>query len=377
MAPQYRWALLASLAATFSPSLSQARLGEDAKADWSAKSAAQYLDGRAEWWLGWSRASRGQGTVCVSCHTAVPFALARSTLSERLGEMTLSAPEQRLIDNVKKRVLNWDQIVADSNDDKDPFVSFYPGDKKPSALGTEAVLSALVLVSADPGRVDGSMNNATKMALNHLWEQQQANGAWLWLEFATNPWEKDGAYYGASLAALAVGRAGKTYNDRPELRAKIANLKKYLQTQSANESLHNRLMGLWAASALPDTLSEPDKKQLMAEVLKLQEADGGWSLPRLGKKASGPGDWKTHGAYPEGTVSDGYATGLVVLALKRAGMPSDDPALNKATAWLASHQKDGTWPINYPNKPRDPQSEIGKLMRDASTAFSIMALADK
>ena len=75
-------------------------------------------------------------------------------------------------------------------------------------------------------------------------------------------------------------------------------------------------------------------------------------------------------------VSDGYATGLVVLALKAAGVAADNPKLQKAIRWLVANQKEGAWPANYLNKQRDPQENLGKFMRDAATAFAIMALTE-
>jgi hypothetical protein len=127
---------------------------------------------------------------------------------------------------------------------------------------------------------------------------------------------------------------------------------------------------------LPGVLAEEDGKKLIAEVLAVQEADGGWSLSKLGKKATGGGNWPAHGVYPEGAVSDGYATGLVVLALKRAGVTADNPQLKKAVSWLGASQQEGTWPAQYPNRPRDPQTNVGRFMRDAATAFAVLALTE-
>src|SRR5205823_1261510 len=160
----------------------------------------------------------------------------------------------------------------------------YPKDRKPSALGTEAVLNALILVNYDVYRAKGVLSAPTRKALGHLWRQQKENGAWLWLDFGLNPWEKDGGYYGASLAAVAVGMAGTNYYDQAEVQAKVAALKKYLKTQSADQPLHHRVVSLWASSRLPGILTEQDRKKLIEELLSAQEADGGWSLPRLGKK---------------------------------------------------------------------------------------------
>jgi squalene-hopene/tetraprenyl-beta-curcumene cyclase len=368
--------LLSSFVLLAALPVSNAQGGEAAAPAWNPRATAKYLDGRADWWLGWSGAARGQGTACLSCHTAMPFALARPALGEHLGEKEASPAEKRLLASLKKRVDNWDRIVADSSSDKNPFLPFYAKHMKPPSLGTESVLNALVLVNHDARRGSGSLGAETRKALTHLWEQQQENGAWRWLDFGLNPWEKDGGYYGASLAAVAVGTAGKSYYTRPDVQPKVAALKKFLQTQSSGQPLHHRVVSLWASSRLPGALTDQDKKKLVDEVLGAQEADGGWSLSKLGMKRTGKGDWKAHGVYPEGEASDGYATGLVVLALKRAPLAADDPKLHKGIAWLVTRQKEGTWPASYLNKQRDPQSNPGKFMRDAATAFAVLALTE-
>ncbi len=354
----------------------QARGGDAVAPAWSPEAAANYLDGRAAWWRTWSGSARGQGTVCLSCHTALPIALARPALAERLGETAAGAAEKSLLDSLKKRVESWDRITAETASGTDPFVPFYPKARRLSALGTESVLNALVLVNEDARRAHGVLGALARQALDHLWGQQQANGAWLWLDFGLNPWEKDGAYYGAALAAVAVGTAGPGYYEQANVRPKVAALTNYLRTQAAGQPLHHRAVALWASSRLPGVLAEDARGQLVEELLNAQEADGGWSLPKLGARAAGAGDWRSHGADPGGSVSDGYATGLAVLALKRAGVPPDHPKLRRGLDWLAANQRDGTWPLNYPNKKRDPQENIGKFMRDAATAFAVLALTE-
>lgn len=349
---------------------------QEGPSSWSPKAAAKFLDDRAEHWLTWSGANRGQGTVCTSCHTTLPYALARPALGDKLGEASASMVEQQLIDNIKKRVQNWDKIVADATE-KSPFAAYYSGDRKPSALGTESVINAVVLVNHDVRWAKGRLSEPTKKALGHLWEQQQPNGAWLWLDFGLRPWEQmDSDYFGAALAALAVGTSGEAYQAQADVQPKVAALKIYLKKEFPSRPLHHRVMGLWASSQLPGILDDADKKQLIAELLKTQEADGGWSLAKLGQTSAGKDDWKTHGTHPEKAVSDGYATGLVVLALKRAGIGAENPNLKKALAWLVTHEKDGTWPTNYPNRPRDPQNNVGMFMRTAATAFAILALTE-
>src|SRR5262249_11203238 len=153
--------------------------------------------------------------------------------------------------------------------------------------------NALVLANYDTTRAKGVLSAPTRKALGHLWQQQKENGAWLWLDFGLNPWENAGEYYGASLAAVAVGMAGKDYYDQANVRANVAALKKYLKTQSANQPLHHRAVALWASSRLPGILTEQERKELIEELLGAQEANGGWSLPRLGQKASGKSNWKS------------------------------------------------------------------------------------
>src|SRR3954463_10992617 len=77
---------------------------------WNARAAAAYLDSREAWWLTWPTASRDHETSCVSCHTALPYALARPALREALAEERVVDPERRLVENVVKRVQLWREV---------------------------------------------------------------------------------------------------------------------------------------------------------------------------------------------------------------------------------------------------------------------------
>src|SRR5262245_14307719 len=78
--------------------------GKEILPPWSPQAAASYLDGRQNWWVTWPNAARDHETFCVSCHTTVPYALARPILRTTLGERDLSAAERGLLANVTKRV---------------------------------------------------------------------------------------------------------------------------------------------------------------------------------------------------------------------------------------------------------------------------------
>src|SRR5213593_3787571 len=126
----------ALLAACSSP---EARVG----GTWSSKAAAAYLDQRADWWMGWPGAARDHGTFCVSCHTAVPYALSRPALRVPLADGAPSTNERRLLDNVTKRV-RLGKEAGPYYGDPDRA-----GDKAVESRGTEAVLNALILASHD------------------------------------------------------------------------------------------------------------------------------------------------------------------------------------------------------------------------------------
>ena len=90
-------------------------------------------------------------------------------------------------------------------------------------------------------------SDATKQAFDNLWKvQTQAGGdkgAWDWLDFGLEPWESKGArYYGAALAAIAVGSAPGYYKATADtvLDGKVEMLRVYLKGKFADQNLHNR-----------------------------------------------------------------------------------------------------------------------------------------
>lgn len=123
----------------------------------------------------------------MSCHTAVPYALARSALRRVLAEQAPSANERKLLDNVTKRVRLWKQVAPFYSDaDRGAY-------KTVESRGTESVLNALILASHDAQ--SGQLSTDTLTALDNMWGEQQATGnnkgAWFWLRFNNEPWEAD------------------------------------------------------------------------------------------------------------------------------------------------------------------------------------------
>jgi hypothetical protein len=130
-----------------------------------------------------------------------------------MAEQAPSPNEQRLLDNVTKRVRLWKDVEPFCKDaDRGPYKSVESRD-------TESVLNALILSSRDAQ--SGQLSNDTQMAFQIMWDEQQTageqKGAWLWLRFKNEPWEADDPdYFGATLAAVAIGIAPGNYRATPE-----------------------------------------------------------------------------------------------------------------------------------------------------------------
>ncbi len=342
---------------------------------WDQKAAAAYLDQRAGWWMGWQRAQRDHDTFCVSCHTAVPYAMSRPSLRAALGEQGPSANERKLLDNVAKRVRLWKE-VAPFYTDADRGVY-----KSVESRGTESVLNALILASNDASNVapGGHLRDDTRAAFENMWAEQQTTGeqkgAWLWLRFKNEPWEADDSdFYGATLAAIAVGTAPENYRANPAIQTNLKMLSEYLNRESAAQTLSNRAVLLWASAKVPGLIEAERQKAIINELLSKQQPDGGWSLTSMA------GSWKRHDGTPQEALSDGYATGLIVFALQQAGVSRENAQLQKGLAWLTANQNhaDGYW-LAYSlnnNEEHHISPDTARFMKDAATAYAVLALSE-
>lgn len=336
------------------------------QASWDMRAAATYLDGRQAWWSSWQTAARDHQTACVSCHTALPYALSRSALGAANHETDTPPAQRRLLDDVIKRVRLWKEVEP-----------FYPDQtrglpKTSESRGTESVLNAVILATRDAAA--GQPSDDARLAFDNLWALQfrsgDLNGGWAWLNFHNEPWEaNESPYFGAALAAIAVGREPGGYAASADNQERIKRLREYLRKGMATQSLFNRAMLLWASSGIPDLLSAEERKTIVDAACDRQGADGGWSLSSLGQ-------WKRSDNTPVDSASDGYATGLIAYALQRAGVPSSETHVSRALGWLVQHQDraSGMWTASSLNKQRDPKTDIGKFMSDAATAYSVLAL---
>src|SRR3712207_3525836 len=74
-------------------------------ADWNVQGAADYLDQRQEAWFTWPAANEDKDGPCLSCHTGLPYLLARPGLRHALGERAPTKHEVGLLDAVRRRIL--------------------------------------------------------------------------------------------------------------------------------------------------------------------------------------------------------------------------------------------------------------------------------
>lgn len=358
----------------------------DAVSGWDPAAAARYLDARMDLW--WTKAktlkSGDTETKCLSCHTAIPYALARPALRRAMGVTAATAHETRIVDTVRVRLAHLDQ--------QQPFYD-HTEDKKVESRGVEAVISALIMTSHDAEAGATAPSAETRQAVARLWTVQRADGAWDWLNFGLEPYESsDAVFHGATVAALAAGSATGAVASRDA--AGVAGLEKlrgYLRANQGSQRLFNRTWALLASSRLTGVLTSTERDAIVSRLAQAQRADGGWSLADLGEwrwsKASGP-------YAPPGTTdaalvasSDAYATGLVVYALKQAGVKATSPSVQKGLAWLRTAQqaaRDGDsawapWRAHSLNFDREHGGEKGEpwrrmFMSDLATAFAALAL---
>ncbi len=350
--------------------------GGSYSATWSPQAAADYLDRREVWWQGWPVAQRDRGTICISCHTVVPYATMRSALSRQLRETEMPATEHILMGSVEKRVALWSKVA--------PFYAdtTVGPSKGAESRATEAVLNAIILLAYDAQ--EGHLRSITRIALEEAWQLQEKAGenagGWKWLDFHLAPWESaESAYQGATWLMLQVENAPDEYARQPQVQDNLEQVKQYLRKYYVVQPVINQIYILWLSSKVSGLLTSAEQNTLLDLIQQQQQPDGGWILSSLDLRNPADSDqWqhtKENIQKKKLAESDGYATALVVLALEESGACHRDPTLPRGLEWLKRHQQsDGSWRTDSLNARRDPQSDIGRFMSDAATAYAVLAL---
>ncbi len=315
---------------------------------WNPKQAAAYLDGRAEWWSTWPNAARDHETFCVSCHTAAPYAIGRPALRAMLKESGPSAQERRLHENVARRVKLWNEVA--------PFYADQTRGipKTSESRGTEAVLNALVLSTRDAET--GTLSADTRAAFANMWGLQMLTGdlkgGWAWLNFHYEPWEAPASpYFGASLAAIAIGTAPGGYAASAEAKDGVARLRDYLGKGVARQSLFNQLMIMWASARLDGVIAAGPTRD---------HRQGGAVSPASGRRLE-PADSRRVEA--RGRHGHRHARGWVCHRADGAGASAEwsrrGGRRNRSSTGLAAQQSGSRdWPLDRRVPEQESRSEL-------------------
>jgi squalene-hopene/tetraprenyl-beta-curcumene cyclase len=296
--------------------------------EYSPAKAAEYLDAVG---IGWTRERK-----CVTCHTNMPYLTARPLLK---GD-------------------EWKEVRTFLEKD----VEKWSNGGKPR--GDAYVVATAFALAFNDAQQTQKLHDATKAALDRMWTVQKDHGAWNWLKCDWPPLEHDD-YYGAVLAALAVGYAPGEYAKSDSAKAGVEKLRAYLKKTPAPD-LHHAAMLLWASTKLDGILKADDRELIMLGLVGLQRADGGWSLPSLGRYKRRDKDKTPNDPNAE---SDGYGTGFVTYVLLQAGLKPTSGEVAKGLKWLKANQREsGRWYTRSLNNDAD------HYIANAGTAFAVLAL---
>jgi ankyrin repeat protein len=243
--------------------------------------------------------------ACFSCHHN-----ALSILTLRLAESRgfnvdqkiLSAVEQKTFRELRNPSALDDAVQAASLSDPTPNESLLLMAAHASGLARDTVTSLI----------------AQRMA---KWQRENH---WVTSDFRP---PHSSSSFTATATAVAALRYYMPNELSTEREAVIHHARQWLSATrpASTEDASFRLMGLaWTGA---DAASS-EIAQATRDLLAMQKSDGGW--PQL-----------------SGYESDAYSTGEAVYALREAGVPVTDRAIQKGIQFLRSSQaKDGTWHVH-------------------------------
>ena len=303
---------------------------EPIREQFSAAKAAEFLDANAH----------ADEEQCFACHATYAYLMARPKL-------TLPSSTHRET-----------RLALELSVDKLPTAT--PAGTNPPPLRiADAVMTAAALALHDASTT-GTLHPQTRKALDRMWDLQRDEGHWDWSKANEAPSAIDD-HFGVTMAAFATGIAPDDYASTPQARQGLEKIRAYVRSHPPT-TIHQRAMLLLASTAC-GLLTDDQLRQTVAELFALQHLDGGWAMASLA-------DWKRKDGTPlRPDVSDGYGTGFVLYVLRSGGTAAADPRLQKAVAWLKSHQREsGGW---FTRSPRNRDELSGYV----GTVYAILALS--
>jgi len=302
------------------------RPDEPLRDEFSMDAAVRFLDAAA---LNWQKERK-----CFACHSDYAFLFTRP-------------------------VVSWKAPAHDEIRSKLEHLAEHPRDVKYRV--TEAVMAASILAQND-ALTTGKLHPTTRKALDRMWTMQREDGGFDWMKYNQPPSEIDD-HYGVTMAAIGVGAAPGGYAETPAAKAGLDKIRRYFRGNPPAH-LHHRAMKLLASLDVDGIMTEPERRQVVEDLFALQKPGGGWGVVTMGR-------WeRSDGKPPDMQSSDGYGTGFAIHVLRQAGVPADDPRIQKGIAWLKTHQRaSGRW------FTRSMWKDRRHYITHAGTAYAILALA--
>ena len=239
-----------------------------APSSWNQEAAAHYLDSRQGWWEGWSEiAARSWDCLCLLPHRSPLMHLLAAGIAHRSGR-TLP---------YEYRTSDACQCDQTRHTLKGGRTCLYRCQARASQVsrGARHRVGSNALVLANYNAQQGHLKDITRQAFDAAWALQLKTGdnagAWTWLNFHNSPWEADESqYFGATLAAIAVGVAPDHYAKDHQIQANLKLLRSYLRSQYQTQPLINQVVLLVGAS---------HRSRGFSKRTKALRADGGTVRP--------------------------------------------------------------------------------------------------
>ena len=320
---------------------------DEPKIPFAPRLAVDYMEQGA---LAWSAEGK-----CVACHSNGTYMVVRPLMTPELG-----APQQAMHDYWVSELK-----VALASDAKKRNGSFD---------GTQAVYLAAGLAIWD-ANVLHHLSPETEQALDLMFQFQRPAGDW-YIEDDNNPPFESSPFQVATVAARAIANAPGwlARQHGTALGAHVDLLKRYLRAPQKMQGDYDRTDLLWTASEYPGLLDASEQRELKQMIFAHQQFDGGWSV----RSFASPEEWgkgnraaKLRSELEFGlTQSDGHMTGLAIIALRKAGVPSSDPRIQRGVQWLLSNQRaSGRWWTRSLNR------DGWQFISYSGTAYPMLALA--
>lgn len=316
------------------------------KIPFTPKLALDYMEQGAEAWTSeWK---------CVACHTNGSYMVVRPLLTPQLGQ-----PQKEL----------RDFFVATLQEE---LVS--APDLRPELDSTQAVYVAAGLAIWD-AHVTHHLSPETSQALALMFRLQRADGDWT-ISDDNNPPLESSRFQLATVAARAVGNApGWLALQRgTPVEGKVHLLEDYLRSERKMQGDYDRSDLLWAATELPGLLDAHRIQQIVEMIFRHQKPDGGWSIRDFAR----PEEWGKGNRAEKlraelefsDPPSDGHMTGLAIIALRKAGVPTSDPRIQRGVSWLLANQRSsGRWWTRSLNR------DGWQFISYSGTVYPLLALA--